>query len=140
MEREEQSLTNKSYPLREDVLIEPIHYKTGYLSVPKAKIVCPNCGHKWNGTLREHYTCLKCRYAWRIPERAWNKKAEQLWQDGAVRYDKCLGEFCDGEYDWLYKWEGEKPWCEGCIDEAHARIREAEDAMVMHPDPLEEEF
>jgi len=131
-------LTNKKYHLREDVLIESIRHRIDYSVVPKVKIHCPNCGHQWKAWLREHYTCLKCRYAWRVPEKAWNKKAEQLWQDGAVRYSKCPGEFCDGEYDWLYKWEGDEPWCEGCIDEAHDRMNEAQDAM--EPEVEAEEF
>ena len=40
-----------------------------------------------------------------------------------------------GEEGWLYKWEGTCDdskclWCEGCIDEAHDRMHEAEDAMA----------
>jgi len=42
--------------------------------------------------------------------------------EGAVRYGKCPE--C-GEEDWLFKWEGDEPLCEGCIDEAHARMHEA---------------
>jgi len=46
---------------------------------------------------------------------------------GSLRFDKCPN--C-GEEAWLWCWEGDEPWCEDCIDEAHDRMHDAEDAMA----------
>ena len=55
----------------------------------------------------------------------------------AVRYGKCPGPFCGGEYAWLFSSDCDKqPWCEGCIDEGHERAREATDVMN---EPLSDE-
>jgi len=57
---------------------------------------------------------------------------------GAVRYGKCPGPFCDGEEEhWLFNSDcADEPWCEGCIEEAHARVNEALDFMN---DPISDE-
>lgn len=52
--------------------------------------------------------------------------------EGAVKWGKCPN--CEEE-DWLFKYEGtyddpDDLMCEGCIDEFHARVHEAEDAMA----------
>lgn len=48
----------------------------------------------------------------------------------AVRYGKCPGPFCDGEYAWLFKSDCDtKPWCEGCVEEGHARAADALDVF-----------
>jgi len=49
----------------------------------------------------------------------------------AVKYGRCPE--C-GEEAWLFRWEGtydnpECLWCEGCIDEAHDRMRDTDDTM-----------
>jgi len=50
--------------------------------------------------------------------------------EGAVCYGKCSGPFCDGEMAWLFNSDCDKePWCEGCVEEAHARVSEALDAF-----------
>jgi hypothetical protein len=51
------------------------------------------------------------------------------------KHGKCPG--C-GEVDMLYSYEGtyddpEDMMCEGCIDEFHASVQEAEDAMAERP-------
>lgn len=57
--------------------------------------------------------------------------------EGAAFYGKCPGPFCGGEFAWLFNSDCDKnPWCEGCIDEAHDRAREAMDFMN---EPISEE-
>lgn len=81
----------------------------------------------------ENYECPICRRSFHC---AYCHRDEQLkerlnpwpWQpEGSLRFDKCPN--CKEE-DWLYCWEGDEPSCEACIDEAHARGHEAEDAMA----------
>lgn len=58
---------------------------------------------------------------------------------GAKKWGTCPG--C-GEYDWLFEYEGgpNDLMCEGCIDEFHAAVHDAEDAMaeMSETDDLEE--
>lgn len=50
--------------------------------------------------------------------------------EGAVKWGSCPGPFCNGEFAWLFNSDCDsKPWCEGCIDEAHDRVNEALDVM-----------
>lgn len=47
--------------------------------------------------------------------------------ESAAFYGKCPGPFCGGEFAWLFNSDCDKnPWCEGCIEEAHDRARDAD--------------
>lgn len=56
---------------------------------------------------------------------------------GAKKWGKCPG--C-GEWNWLFEFEGTDTdagnlMCEGCIDEFHDSVHEAEDAMAERSEP-----
>lgn len=66
-----------------------------------------------------------------------NESEKESRPEGAVSYGKCPE--C-GEMAWLFEWEGDEPACEGCIDETHDRMHEAEDIMNEPVDWQDEEF
>lgn len=108
---------------------------------PEERCANPNCRRLLSsgkieiakGDKTESY-CMECGRAKlqgrRLPSKDDRQHGEK--PKDAVCWGKCPT--C-GEEGWLYKWEGtyDDPkclWCEGCIDEAHDRMREAEDAMA----------
>lgn len=97
---------------------------------------CPRCGSDDIGQLDpiecqtdEKYEEMGGR--WYCVTCAWIKQPPK--PEGGVYYGRCPGTFCDGEHAWLFNSDcDEQPWCEGCIDEAHDRARDAD------IDPLED--
>lgn len=92
-----------------------------------------------SGVNASHISIVQRSSVWGIVMSSLEPSPTQPRPEGARKWGKCLG--C-GQWHWLFEYEGgpNDLLCEGCIDEFHARVHDAEDRMAQGSDRESEEW